>query len=91
MTGRSFSQDDGVPPAQAPGWHAAETVRAACVNAAIQAYDDAGMSGLCAEGRWEAALAAIRQLDLRRVLELPSGSATAEPAQQPSSSSSGEP
>jgi hypothetical protein len=42
----------------------AERVRAACLEAAIQAYEDAGIRGLCAEGRWEAAVAAIRQLDL---------------------------
>jgi len=48
----------------------AETVRAACVEAASQAYEDAGIRGLCAEGRWEAAVTAIRQLDLARVLEL---------------------
>jgi hypothetical protein len=42
----------------------AETVRAACLDAALLAYEDAGIRGLCAEGRWEAALAAIRHLDL---------------------------
>jgi hypothetical protein len=41
-----------------------ERVRAACLEAAIQAYEDAGIRGLCAEGRWEAAIDAIRQLDL---------------------------
>ncbi|HEX7084794.1 MAG TPA: hypothetical protein VF198_00415 [Vicinamibacterales bacterium] len=47
----------------------AEAVRAACVKAAIDAYEDAGIQGLCAEGRWEAALSAIRELDLSRALE----------------------
>ena len=51
----------------------AEGVRAACLDAAIQAYEDAGIRGLCPEGRWEAALAAIRQLDLS-ALERPAGS-----------------
>ena len=41
----------------------AEHVRAACLEAALAAYEDAGIRGLCAEGRWEAALAAIRQLE----------------------------
>jgi hypothetical protein len=50
----------------------AETVRAACLDAALLAYEDAGIRGLCAEGRWEAALAAIRRLDLSGVLEPPS-------------------
>jgi hypothetical protein len=43
----------------------AEAVRAACMKAALTAYDDAGTSGLCPDGRWECALAAIRRLDLR--------------------------
>jgi hypothetical protein len=47
----------------------AEAVRAACLNAALEAYEDAGIRGLCAEGRWEAALAAIRHVDLSGVLE----------------------
>ena len=48
-----------------------ETVRAACLDAALKAYEDAGIRGLCAEGRWEAALAAIRHVDLSAVLEAP--------------------
>jgi hypothetical protein len=43
----------------------AEAVRAACLRAAEGAYEDAGMQGLCAEGRWEAAVGAVRALDLR--------------------------
>jgi hypothetical protein len=57
----------------------AESVRAACLDAAIRAYEDAGIRGLCADGRWEAAVAAIRQLDLSGVLEPPAGSALADP------------
>ena len=53
----------------------AETVRAACLEAALTAYEDAGIRGLCAEGRWEAALAAIRHLDLSRVFDPPRDSA----------------
>jgi hypothetical protein len=63
-------------------WIVVEAVRAACLGAAIQAYDDAGIRGLCADGRWEAALAAIRQLDLSAVLEPPAGSVF--PARAPS-------
>ena len=48
----------------------AETVRAACLEAASLAYEDAGIRGLCAAGRWEAALSAMRQVDLARVLEV---------------------
>ncbi len=42
----------------------AETIRAACLEAARRAYEDAGIAGICAEGRWELALDAIRSLDL---------------------------
>ena len=51
----------------------AETVRAACLDVARLAYEDAGIRGLCADGRWEAALTAIRQLDLSGVLDLRAG------------------
>lgn len=46
----------------------AERVRAACVRAALAAYEDAGSSGLCAEGRWEYAIGVLRQLDLGPLL-----------------------
>ena len=52
-----------------------ETVRAACLEAALAAYEDAGIRGLCADGRWEAALAAIRHLDLSLLLDPPADSA----------------
>jgi len=56
----------------------AETVRAACLDAALHAYEDAGIRGLCAEGRGEAALAAIRHLDLFGVLKAPAAPAHAD-------------
>ncbi len=46
----------------------AEIVRSACWKAALEAYEDAGISGLCAEGRWEYAMQAISTLDLEKVL-----------------------
>jgi hypothetical protein len=58
----------------------AEAVRAACLDAARQAHEDAGMSGLCAEGRYEAALSAIAALDLSGLL---GASAGAGPAASP--------
>lgn len=42
----------------------AETVRRACLDAALEAYEDATLSGLCADGALEAALGAIRTLDV---------------------------
>ena len=47
----------------------AEAVRQACLAAALQAYDDAGVSGLCHEGRWEYAVDAMRALPLRPLVE----------------------
>lgn len=44
----------------------AEAVRDACLNAALTAYEDAGISGLCLEGRREMAVQAIRTVDLAR-------------------------
>jgi len=38
--------------------------RKACIEAARKAYEDAGISGLCAEGRWECALQAMQSVNL---------------------------
>ena len=46
----------------------AAAVRDACVQAALAAYEDAAMSGLCHEGAWECAVDAIRSLDVERLL-----------------------
>jgi hypothetical protein len=46
----------------------AEVVRAACVAAALESYEEASMRGLCHEGAWECAIGAIRTLNLRRLL-----------------------
>lgn len=45
----------------------AEAVREACLKTARQAYENAGISGLCEEGRWECAVDAIRSLDIESV------------------------
>jgi len=44
-------------------------VRQALVDVAREAYEDAGARGLCAEGRWEAALDALRSADLESLLK----------------------
>ena len=46
----------------------AKRIRDACFEALLQAYEDAGVQGLCAEGRWEAAVSALRTLNLAQVL-----------------------
>lgn len=43
----------------------AERVRTACVTAAREGYEQAGMSGLCAEGALEMAISAMERLDTR--------------------------
>ena len=47
----------------------AEAVRQACITATLQAYDEAGGSGLCHEGRWEYAVDTMRGLPLRPLIE----------------------
>ncbi len=42
----------------------AQAVKAACIEAAINGHEQAGISGLCQEGRFEAAISAIRMLDV---------------------------
>jgi hypothetical protein len=42
----------------------AEQIRTALLSAALTAYDEAAMQGLCAEGAWEVAVGAMRALDL---------------------------
>lgn len=42
----------------------AEAVRTACIKAALEAYEEGGVLGLCAEGRWEYAISTLQQLDL---------------------------
>jgi len=49
----------------------AKAVQALCIETAIRAYEDAGLSGLCQEGRWEYAVDAMRGLDLTTLLATP--------------------
>lgn len=47
----------------------AESIRAACIDAAMDGYERAAISGLCSEGAWEAAISAMRMLDLAALTE----------------------
>jgi hemerythrin-like domain-containing protein len=49
----------------------AERVRSACLQAASAAYEQAGISGLCGEGRWELALQAMKAVDVAPLLDTP--------------------
>jgi hypothetical protein len=46
----------------------AKRIRDACLEAVLQAYEDAGIQGLCAEGRWEAAVGALKRVELAPLL-----------------------
>lgn len=43
-------------------------VREVCISTALSAYEDASISGLCAEGAFEAAISAIRMLDVASIV-----------------------
>lgn len=46
----------------------AGALRDACVQTAIEGFERAGLSGLCAEGRWEMAVDSMVSLDLDSVV-----------------------
>lgn len=46
----------------------AESVREACIEAARDGFKDASMSGLCNEGAMEAAISAIQNLELKKLI-----------------------
>lgn len=58
---------DPNPPPPADCTPLAESIRRALIAAGEAAYEDAGIQGLCAEGRWEAAVAAMRTVDVEAV------------------------
>lgn len=43
----------------------AEALKRACIEAALAAYEDAKVRGLCHEGAWECAIEALRSLDAK--------------------------
>jgi len=46
----------------------AETVREQCAKVAWKQFEDASMSGLCAEGAIESAVGAVQALDLDEII-----------------------
>ncbi|MGA9752018.1 MAG: hypothetical protein WBS54_09535 [Acidobacteriota bacterium] len=59
----------------------AERVRNLCRETAVRAYEEAATAGLCHEGAWEAAMDAIRTLDLEGLLSSRRPPANGEGAQ----------
>ncbi len=49
----------------------AHAVKAACLEAAISGYERASISGLCSEGAFEAAISAIRMVELESIIANP--------------------
>lgn len=47
----------------------ATAIRDECVRELLDAYEQAGMSGLCAEGRWEVAVGRVRSFSDADLLE----------------------
>ena len=47
----------------------AREVQAKCIQAALSAYESASVSGLCSEGAFEAAISAMRMLDVDSLVE----------------------
>lgn len=58
-----MTRPDGPAAAPVDPVRLAAQVRDACVRVFAEAYQEGGMVGLCAEGRLEAALGAVRSLD----------------------------
>ncbi|HEU4763659.1 MAG TPA: hypothetical protein VFS28_03340 [Gemmatimonadales bacterium] len=54
-----------------PAAELVERVRAELIRAAIAAYEDAAMRGLCDEGAFEVAVSAMRRADLSAVQRPP--------------------
>lgn len=61
----------------------AEAVRSLLVQRALSAYEDAAIRGLCQEGACEAALSALRQLDLAPVVAAHRAGAVSSPRGEP--------
>jgi len=47
----------------------ARRVKDECIQAALSAYENASISGLCGEGAFEAAVSAMRMVDVDRLVE----------------------
>lgn len=47
----------------------AEAMKAACLKAALEAYEDAKIRGLCEEGAWDVAIDALKSVDVKEVLK----------------------
>ena len=51
------------------GQQVATVLLAKCKEALITSYEEAGISGLCAEGRWEVAISALDSLPIKEIVK----------------------
>lgn len=51
----------------------AGALRDACLRILLDAYEDAGMRGLCGEGRWEVAVQELRRADPYAIVRAAAG------------------
>ncbi len=58
------SANTPIPPAKDDMQRLADAVRDACTRAALDGYEQGGLGGLCADGRFEMAFYSARVLDL---------------------------
>jgi hypothetical protein len=49
-------------------WLLASALRDRCFSAALAAYEDASIDGLCHDGAWECALEAMQAIDLEKIV-----------------------
>lgn len=63
----------------------ASAIRDACVQAALDGYEQAQIAGLCQEGAWECAVDAIRRIDMKELLTTME-TAAPRPPREPASS-----
>jgi hypothetical protein len=47
-----------------------EQIRTICIQSAIEAYEEAGVKGLCQEGRWALAVDAMKHVNLEHFADL---------------------
>jgi len=47
----------------------AKLIRDACIQAASTSFEDARMDGLCCDGAWEAAVEAMRTIDVEKIAD----------------------
>lgn len=66
--------EDASTPADTRG--VVEATRDACVAEALEVWEQAGMSGLCTEGRWELVIDRLRHLDCDALARQLSGEET---------------